>query len=426
MRAMLFAAAAAALAPAVVRAQQPPAPPAPAPAPAVGSYFTAPPADGAAGPGCAPAVRDAMAAADVLTGPQIWGGAEYLVWFVKNQPTPPLIEVLPPAQSVITTTPTATANAREFQVYPGNQGSLKFDAQNGVRGTVGVQFQPSLGMDFSGFYLERKGDGASYAGTGLPGTPGVARGYIQAGTGNVIHLFSALPGQYSGRVDAAADTQLWGLDGNVRIDWYRFLVDKCDLLVGFRYLDLQEGLTIDDQSTLPDGTGLATHDSFRTRNQFYGGQTGLHAQLGGYGRLWMDGLFKVALGGVHQRVDVVGSNDVIINGALDRETGGLYARGANLGTYTRDKFAAVGELGFRIGYQITPNLRAHVGYNIIWLSAAARPGQAIDPTVNDTNVRFIANPTNNQSNAQSPAFSWTRASGDFWAQGLTLGVTGSY
>jgi len=419
VRAMLFAAAAAVLAPAAAPAQQPPAPSAP---PVVG-YATAP-----TGPGCDPApagVRDALAATDLLTGPQVWGGVEYLVWFVKNQPTPPLIEVLPPAQSVVSNTATPTSDAREFQVYPGNRGSLKFDAQNGIRGTVGAQFRPGFGADFSGFVLEHQTDGASYAGSGLPGTSGVSRGYTQAGTGDIIHLFSALPGQYSGRVDALADTRLWGLDGNLRFDWYRFLVDKTDLLLGFRYLDLQEGLAINDQSTLLDGTGgFATHDSFRTRNQFYGGQTGLHLQLGGYNRFWVDGLFKFAVGGVRQRVDIVGSNDIVTNGVVDRETGGLYARGANLGSFTRDKFAAVGELGVRVGYQITPYLRAHVGYNIIWLSSAARPGQAIDPTVNDANVRFIANGA--QSTVQAPRFDWTRAAGDFWAQGLTLGLTGSY
>src|SRR5207253_395156 len=47
-------------------------------------------------------------------------------------------------------------------------------------------------------------------------------------------------------------------------------------LAGFRYLRLEEGLTVAENSLLLDGTGSqSTRDSVSSDNQFYGGQLGL-------------------------------------------------------------------------------------------------------------------------------------------------------
>jgi hypothetical protein len=56
-----------------------------------------------------------------------------------------------------------------------------------------------------------------------------------------------------------------------------------DVLAGFRFLELTEGLaitedlTVDPRVPLAGGTAFRVHGQFTTRNRFYGGQVGARA-----------------------------------------------------------------------------------------------------------------------------------------------------
>lgn len=69
-----------------------------------------------------------------------------------------------------------------------------------------------------------------------------------------------------------------------------------------------------------------------------------------------------------------------------------------------------------------PRVSFRVGYNILWVSSVVRPGAAIDPVINDSGIRFVANPPADPTSAR-PTFSWERATTDAWIQGLTLGAS---
>ena len=50
--------------------------------------------------------------------------------------------------------------------------------------------------------------------------------------------------------------------------------------------------------------------------------------------------------------------------------------------WTDDLVAVALPTTLQVGYQVTDNLRAFVGYNFVWLSSVARPGDQVDLTVN--------------------------------------------
>ena len=361
-----------------------------------------------------------MTAERILMAPKVWASGEYQILWTQNANTPPLI-VRVPAQFNPNSANTFL-DSQKINEFPGKR-DLKYDSLNGFRVSAGVRIQPQLAIDGNYFSTERVSREDTFAGSGLPGMDGIAREYIQAGTGSNISLFAALPGQYSGFVSAKTDLRTWGLDSNVRWDSYHFFVDRSELMAGFRYFELSENLSIHDSSTFGDGSRLTVSDSFQSRNQFYGGQVGMHSRI--YGTVWsIDFINKYAIGGVRQEVRAVGSNSIFSPAGVEsQEAGGLYARGANIGTFNRNRFAVMGESAILLGYNVTQNCRLHFGYNATWISSVIRATEVIDPTVNDQGVRYITQTS--QSTSKSPVFQWNRAS-DFYVQGLTFGVTIGY
>ena len=361
-----------------------------------------------------------LTAERILMAPKFWVSGEYQILWSQNANVPSLIERVP-AEFIGTGGNTFPAENKQT-LFPQRR-DQRYDNINSYAVSGGVRIQPQLAIDGNFFMTEKVKDGASAGGSGLPGTDGVARGYIQAGSGNNISLFVAQPGQYSGSVAVNSNLRAWGADSNLRWDSYHFFVDRTELLVGVRYFDLAEQMAINDSSTFADGSRLAVHDDFQTRNKFYGGQVGFHSRI--YGTVWsLDFINKYAIGGVQQEVRAIGSNSIFSpSGVEDREVGGLYARGSNLGSFSRNKFAVAAESSLLVGYNVTQNVRLHVGYHASWISSVIRAPEVIDPVVNDTGVRYITQQS--QSIANSPEFKWNRAS-DFFLQGISFGVTAGY
>src|SRR4029077_5496718 len=145
-------------------------------------------------------------------------------------------------------------------------------------------------------------------------------------------------------------------------------------------------------------------------------------RLGGFDRgFGIDFTAKGAVGGVAQRVETVGYNTFIPGGVPDTQPGGLYARGANLGSFSRNKIAYLQDVDLKFTYNFNRWVQVSFGYYLIYLSSVMRPGDAIDPVVND-NIRFVAAPT--PSNANRPAFAW-RAE-ELVLQGMTFGFRVQY
>lgn len=352
--------------------------------------------------------------------PRVWASAEYVLWFVQTVGVPELIQGVPTAQAQAGAAP--PGGIATDRLFPG-QRELYFGGASGVRAQFGIRFTDTWSGDVGGFALEQRAVGGEAGGDGTLNSLGVGHQYFPSGGGNPTTLFVNQPGSYAGATRVFADSRLWGMDANLRRDTYRFLCDKADLIAGLRYLDLQESVTISDRVVFPTGGTLEIRDSFRTTNRYYGSHGGFQAQWDST-RWHADLTTKFGLGFVNQKVEAVGSNAFTsAAGEVDAEAGGLYARPFNQGSFERDKFAFAGELNLNVGYNITPNVRATVGYSIIYLSSVIRAGEAIDPVLNDSRIRYVAGPTPSDLNA--PAFDWNRAS-DFWVQGLNVGLTVRY
>ena len=366
---------------------------------------------------CAPPEIEAAIIEEApAAGPRIWAEADYLLWFERRQGVPLLVGSLPDSVANAPGGLTSAANP----LYPSN-GKLDFGAISGVAGRIGGQLTDGFGLDVGGFVLERSTLERSFASAG---SPSLVRTYFQPSTGALLNLFSARggPGGYPGSVRVDADTRLYGIDGNVRLPWYRVFSDRNDLLLGVRYLDLAEGLSINDRSDLAGGTVVNTvSDNFRTRNRIYVGQVGMQSFW--YGRRWgLEYFARLGLGGASQRVEIFGRNT--LTGFPDENTG-LYTQRGNIGVFERDKAVAVGEVGFKLGYRVTERVNLQVGYDILYVSSVVRPGAALDRVVNDANIRFVANPPADAINNR-PEFNFARASTDFFAQGLTAGLSVRY
>jgi hypothetical protein len=188
---------------------------------------------------------------------------------------------------------------------------------------------------------------------------------------------------------------------------------RLDGTAGYRVYRLQDRLRIHQVSAvLSEGevqsAGLDVTDAFDTANEFQGADLGLIANI--YRGRWSFGLTaKAALGGNHKTARINGQSIFTpLQGAPEVTPDGLLTQASNSGEYSKNQFVIIPEFGTEIGYQITCNLRAFVGYNIIYWDKVARAGDQPD-----LNISFANQP------AGPPVFQFHESS--FWAQGIRLG-----
>jgi hypothetical protein len=369
---------------------------------------------------------------------RFYASAEYLLWWVKGFNTPPLVTTSPaavpqPLQGVLGV-PTTTV------LFGGS--SLSQDPFSGGRFRAGYTFGPCNEWAIEGSYFFLSQQSTSFSASS-PNTPVIARPFIanDAVLGqNESSELVASPGinagdlfASTGSIRVVAPTEFWGAEVNLRRTICCGCNYKLDVLAGYRYLSLREGLDITEDlfalKAVPAvGTMVGDHivvsDRFHTSNQFNGGQLGVSGEWR-TGRLVLGGSVKVALGNVHQVIDIHG-NTVITHAdptlPVQQFPAGLLALGSNSGTFTRDRFAVVPEVGLQVGYQLTDRLRAFVGYNFIYMSNVVRPGDQIDRVLNTNQIPpGTATPPAGPVHPVVP-FKTT----EFWAQGVSFGLEFRY
>ena len=88
-----------------------------------------------------------------------------------------------------------------------------------------------------------------------------------------------------------------------------------------------------------------------------------------------------------------------------------------MGTHDSQQFSVMPEIGFTLGYDLTPRLKATAGYTLLYWSNVARPGDQIDLNVDSGQ---LPSGTPQPGPFSRPEF--TLHTSDFWAQGLNLGL----
>jgi hypothetical protein len=363
--------------------------------------------------------------------PHVWARAEVLLWTIRNSSLPPLVSVSAPGVSPA--------------LPPGGGGSILYGGSGvdqgiftGGRFTAGfaLDCMPNLGFEGSYFFLGRRTARFSAAGDGT--AMSIGRPFADTTGTRSAELVAFTPANLIGGVAVQSSSELWGAEGNLR----RRLLCGCagwlDVLGGFRYLELREDLTIQENllqavNAPPDfAISRTVIDQFRTRNQFYGGQLGLAGEYN-FKRFFVGGQVKLAMGVMHQEVDVQGRTIFTTLPSMTTQvgTGGLLALGTNIGNRSRDRFAVVPEIGLKVGYNVTDNIRVFVGYDFLYASSVVRPGDQVDRFIDPKLQPTFGTPQTlnplafNPQLASSPPRPLFRAT-DFWAQGVTFGVEVRY
>ena len=360
-------------------------------------------------------------------GPRFYIGAEGLVWWQKHQGTPPLITSSPVGTPTVDTgvLPGATV------LYQG----VPNQTHGGARFTVGGWFPGSccnLGLEASMFFLARQSNSAVFTSFG---DPQFARPFVDTVVGNNAEPFSIRNGTdvATGSATIHAFSQLWGGDVSLRYKWLRGPNCSVDLLVGYRHITLSEGIDIteDRQNVIVGGLVNGIHsfeqESFHTRNQFNGIQFGIDGEWR-FGARWFLGVnTKVAFGSMYQIVNIDGSttfSNVPAPFVAGTVPGALLASTTNIGRYTHNRFGISPEVGVKIGYDVTDRLRVFAGYDFLYLNNVVRPGDQIDPVVNQSfrplPAPFVA--TGAGTRVPSVMFRTT----DYWAQGFNVGLLYRY
>src|SRR5438067_947938 len=359
-------------------------------------------------------------------GPTCWIGAEYLLWWVKHGPNrTPLATVAPGNTFGLLTDPNS-------HVVLGGD-TFKYNNFSGVRILGGVWLSPSqtVGIEGNFFILPTKTiENPPVLAT--DGFPTLARPFLDLTNNAQNTRVLTRPGLFVGGIRDSSDTLLWGSEiaGSFRL-WERggFTLDG---LTGFKFLDLEESLQVNDfSSALSGGTinfagrtfrqpaATFVEDRFTTLNRFYGYLIGTRANFHVQAfTLSLTG--KVGLGGVTQTVQADGTTTLIGPFPAPVVTGGgFYAAGSNSGRFRVSEFTYVPEFSANLTVQVTPHLTLSGGYTYLYINRVARPGDQITGAINPTQVPTAPNFGATFTGRAQP---FEVRHSDYFAHGLNVGL----
>lgn len=324
---------------------------------------------------------------------------------------------------------------------------------------VAVPYQNAATGAQTSYIVNLPGNYTSFSSTYINTTPAV-----------FVHLYDTTNFDIArGSLSIGSTSFLQGGEANAVMNLGRAANWHVEATGGVRVLELDEVLKINssvaqDNTTttyydpalgLPTGnipvtnefTGVVKrYDDFETHNTFYGGQVGLR---GGYdwGRFSITAGAEVGVGLMHEDISINGTttivgqntfiptktiflagipltvaqnNQVLVNPQGTTTRGGLFAQPGNIGTYSHAAFAVVPEGLLKLNYRFTDRITGSLGYNFMYISTVARPGEQVNPSINPTLLSYPPQATL----PAAPTFQYQRA--DYWAQGMTFGIEYRY
>ena len=353
----------------------------------------------------------------------IWAETDYLLWWMRGAALPPLITTSPSG------TPATQAGVLGAPgtaiLFGGNR--VNDDVRSGARFTLGAWLDDShrLGVEGDFFFLSSRGSGFDASSSG---SPILARPFIDATTGQPNSELIAFPGLLAGSISVhAASTGLLGTDALLRANLWRGCNYQLDVVGGYRYLRLSDGLGVAENlvstspanpNFVPQGTSIILADQFYTRNEFHGFNFGLKGRLC-RGPWVLEGRALMAVGDDREVLNISGTTTVTVPGAPPPVTsaGGLLALSSNTGHFSRERGEVIPEFGVRAGYQVTCALRVFAGYSFLYWGDVLRAGNQVDPVVNPN---LLPNSGTAGTGPRRPLP--LLAGSSVWAQGIDLGL----
>lgn len=325
--------------------------------------------------------------APVDESPRYWGSVDYLLWWLGNGSTPPLVSTGNPADSV----PGALGQPGTRVLF-GGPNALDFGGYSGMRATVGGWLGDWLGAELIGFILFRNVERFTQTSDAAGNPP------IYVPFDNFNPLTPPLPhegsftvadplllGGVNGNITVTAATQLWGVEVNSLCQGIVRGGLNAAWLLGFRYLGLEDELNLSgSHNAFVIDNQQSWRERFFTQNNFYGGQLGTKLSWTN-GLLLVDFAGKLALGSTQQVVTISGSSTDSGSGSANPGTfsgGAVFALPSNLGRHAGSAFTVVPHLQLKAGCNLTRFCTGFVGYDFLYWSSVVRAGDQLDRRVN--------------------------------------------
>jgi hypothetical protein len=327
-----------------------------------------------------------------------WINASYFLGITQNENVPNLAVGGGGTTSVLNPPPTHV-------LFGGGPVDHPFRSGLNLESGVWLDRCHDWGVEGSFFFLasDQQMTETSASGSSIVGRP-----FINAATGGPAALVLQNPSSFS----TSSPISFLGAGVNLRGNLFCEDNYRIDFTGGYRFIYLDESFSATSTETFSTGGIRLMEDTFNTANQFHGLQIGLAGEYR-IGDFYLDGAVKTAFGVTFANLNTEGHTTSML-GTIATTTGGGFLTGpSNLGQWNYSRFCAVPEATFRIGYQLTEHWRTFVGYNVIYMTQVARPGQAIDPTIGTTPAGIV------HPEIRDPVTS-------FWMQGINLGLEARY
>lgn len=341
---------------------------------------------------------------------QFWLEADYLYWHVQDSPKiiPLVIE-----QSV---------EEGPFSVVLGGK-KVKNDWHSGARFAVGYLFDAceSLGVEINYFFLGGTSKHSSVA-ADANGSPPLRVPYFNVSTGLPDSSPLATPGVFTGSASLNLSNKMQGAELNIIKEMPSDDCTSLKVFAGFRYWNFNDNVKFSAASPLVViPTVYNYQDTFRTQNNFYGGQMGAMYRQN-VSCLFFDVKGKLAMGAMCQKSAIKGyfqTNE--FTGSVQTFEGGFFALPTNIGDHKKTRFSVIPELNVNFGYPITDDVCLRLGYSVIYVSGVLRAGKQISSSLNPTqsaNIEFTPAPV---LVGQASPKGRLRSSG-LWVQGLNASL----
>lgn len=371
--------------------------------------------------GIATRVGDARPWLAETSGTRLWINPEYLLWNVRRGPLPGVL---------VTTSSAAGPNAgipgdpTTAVLFGGHD--IRYGLLDGARLTVGLMSDSMpFSLDINVFGLEQKHDHFQVQSNPF-GSPVIAIPVsLFGGPTTAIHVSD--PNNFSGGVHIDSAISLWGSETNAMRAWFVDSSTAVNVIAGLRFLELSESFKMaTDSHDVNSGASFFSFDSFGTRNRFYGLQLGANLVYR-QDRLSIMAFNKLALGETETHIAISGmrtgaaipSNSLATAGflATPSAAGGILTSPSNVGTFNRDCFSVVDEIGINAAFEVFDGVAVTGGASFLFWGDVVRPGDQVTTIVAPAGT---TRPANGIIPGRSDRDS------DFWAYGLNLGLEFRY
>jgi hypothetical protein len=231
----------------------------------------------------------------------------------------------------------------------------------------------------------------------------IVRPYLDPVTNTQQSISVLESGVSTGSSLSTASSDVFGGDLLLRRVMRRSHAGHTELMVGYQTARLTDNIDVHTRTAgIPSLNLLELRDQFHTENQFNGASLGISRTT--YGPSWsLSGLFKLGLGNLERNVSISGFQSITVPSnppVTSTSTDGLLARSTNSGSYNSDTFIVSPEVNVTLGYRLTRNLEATVGYNYLGIPKVVRAADQIDPNL-------ASNLSNPLSGPARPSFTLT-------------------